>query len=353
MVKSRNKMQETKIICTLGPSSFNRIVLKKLREQKVDIFRINLSHTDINDIKKKIIYLKKNKIKNICIDTEGAQIRTTHTKKKFFIRKNNIVKLRNENFLSNNKKIFLYPAVNFNFLKIGTKIDIGFNNLSIEIVKKNLKSNQLICKVIKEGFLESKKGVHIHSNLKLPCLTKKDNYALNLAKKFGIKYYAISFVNSHKDLEEIKKIIGNNSFIISKIETNNAIINLNKITKLSNALLIDRGDLSRYIPIEKIPLAQENIIKCSKKLNTPTYIATNLLETMIKENLPTRAESHDVYSSLKEGAKGLVLAAETAIGVDPVECVKFLKRCINVYEKRNKKLMLNTKNKDNYLFKLK
>ena len=95
-------------------------------------------------------------------------------------------------------------------------------------------------------------------------------------------------------------------------------------------MLIDRGDLSRYVPIEKIPIAQDSVIKFSKKINKPTYVATNLLETMIKESLPTRAESHDIYSTLKQGAKGLVLAAETAIGDNPVECVRFLKRCIKV-----------------------
>ena len=105
-------------------------------------------------------------------------------------------------------------------------------------------------------------------------------------------------------------------------------------------MLIDRGDLSRYIPIEQIPLAQEQVINFLNKINKPTYVATNLLETMIEQNLPTRAESHDVYSTLKQGAKGLVLAAETAIGKDPVACVKFLKKCIKEFN-RSKKIIKN------------
>ena len=111
--------------------------------------------------------------------------------------------------------------------------------------------------------------------------------------------------------------------------------------------MIDRGDLSRYVPIEKIPIAQESIIKQSIKLNTPTYVATNLLESMIKENEATRAESHDIYSTLKEGAEGLVLAAETAIGKNPVECVRFIKRCLTVYKKNKNK---NKKITKKYLF---
>ncbi len=340
-------MENTKIICTLGPSSFSKPTLKLLSKEKVDIFRINLSHTNTNQIEKKIKYLKQNGIKNICIDTEGAQIRTTHTKKKYFIKKNSKIKIYNRNNLSNNKKIYLYPNFNFNYLKVGTKIDIGFNSLSIKVVKKNYLSGYLFCKVLNEGYLDSKKGVHIHSKIDLPCLTQKDIYALKLARKLNIKYYAISFVNSHKDLEEVKKITRSNSFIISKIETKNAVINLDKITKNSDALLIDRGDLSRYVPIEKIPIAQEYIINRTKKLNKPTYVATNLLENMIKENQATRAESHDVYSTLKEGAKGLVLAAETAIGKNPLECVRFIKRCIAIY-KRNKNIQ--TLNKKSYFF---
>ena len=336
-------------MCTLGPATFSKSVLKLLSQEKVDIFRINLSHTNTDEIEKTIQYLKKNNIKNICIDTEGAQIRTTYTKKIYFIKKNSIVKVYNKDDFSNNKKIYLYPYFNLNYLKVGTKIDIGFNNLSIKIVKNNSLKGYLLCKVLNEGYLDSKKGVHVHANVHLPCLTHKDKYALKLASELKIKYYAISFVNSHKDILEVKKIIGNNSFIISKIETENAVINLNDIIKNSNALLIDRGDLSRYVPIEKIPAAQELIIKQSKRLKKPTYVATNLLESMIKENQATRAESHDVYSTLKEGAKGLVLAAETAIGKNPIECVRFIKRCITVYKKNKNKKILNEKN---YLFRL-
>jgi pyruvate kinase len=341
-----HNINKIKIICTLGPTSFKKSILKLLSKEQVDIFRINLSHTNIDQIEKKIRYLKKNKIKNICIDTEGAQVRTTHTNKKYFIKKNSDIKIYNETNLSNNKKIYLYPYFDLNCLNLGTRIDIGFNSLSIKVVKKKSLKGYVLCKVLKDGYLDSKKGVHIHSKINLPCLTHKDRYALKLARELNIKYYAISFVNSFKDLVEVKKIIGNKSFVISKIETKSAIINLNKITKNSDALLIDRGDLSRYVPIEKIPVAQENILKQSIRFKTPTYVATNLLENMIQENEPTRAESHDIHSTLKEGAKGLVLAAETAIGKNPIECVRFIKKCISVYKSNKKR-----KSKKNFLFR--
>ena len=102
---------------------------------------------------------------------------------------------------------------------------------------------------------------------------------------------------------------------------------------MSSSLLIDRGDLSRYIPIEEIPLAQDMIIQNAKKFKTPVFVATNLLETMVTQKSPTRAESNDIYSTLKQGAKGLVLAAETAIGSYPLDCIKFLRKCIKIYKK--------------------
>ncbi len=324
--------KKIKIICTLGPSSFKKKILQKLKSQKVDIFRINLSHTNQNEIKNKILYLKKQKIKNICLDTEGAQIRTSLVTKSYYLRKNLFVKLSTEKKISDRNNIYLYPKFNILSIPLRTKIFIGFENLCLNVTGKNIKKNTITCKIIKSGTLESKKGVHLNYPVKLNPLTEKDIYALKLGKELGIDYFAISFVNNHKDVLDVKKIVGNKKNIISKIETLNAIDDLKKIANVSNALLIDRGDLSRYIPIEKIPLAQEEIINKTKPIKKPVYVATNLLENMIEKSEPTRAESNDIYSSLKQGAEGLVLAAETAIGKDPVSCVSFLKKCINIFK---------------------
>jgi len=329
-------MKNIKIICTLGPSSFKKKILNSLKKTKINIFRINLSHTNQSDIKSKILYLKKNKVKNICLDTEGAQLRTTKTKKKYYLKKGIRIKVSNNDTFSDNATINLYPKFDIFSLKKNEIIEIGFNNLKLIVLTKYFEKNYLTCKVIQSGLLESNKGVHINKNINLPALTKKDIFALSLGKKMNIKYYAISFVNSYRDIDEVKKLIKSKNFIISKIETNKALKDLKKISQRSSALLIDRGDLSRYIPIEEIPVIQEKIITNGKKNNTPVYVATNLLENMIKNNEPTRAESNDVFSTLKQGASGLVLAAETAIGENPIECVKFLRKSIKVFKKYQK-----------------
>ncbi len=200
-------MNNIKIICTLGPSSFKKKTLNSLKKAKVNVFRINLSHTNKNDIKNKILYLKKNKIKNICLDTEGAQLRTTKTKKKYHLKKDINVKVSNNEALSDNTIINLYPKFNLFSLSRNSKMEIGFNNLKLKVLTKNSKKNYLLCKVIKSGLLESNKGVHLDKNINLPALTKKDIFALNLGKKMDVRYYAISFVNSYRDVDEVKELI--------------------------------------------------------------------------------------------------------------------------------------------------
>ena len=322
-------MRNIAIIATLGPSTLKKNVITKLKKD-ISMFRLNMSHLSLEKLEKNLNFLKKNNIKNVCIDTEGAQIRTTSTKKKYF-KLNTKIELSFEKSKKYNA-IKLYP--NFSFTKINkkTKISIGFNNLNLIFISKS--KNKIYCKVIEPGYLESNKGVHINANLNLRPLTDKDIQAIKISKKYGIKNYALSFANSASDVNEIKKLVTNDSKIISKIEKRKGFLNRKKISSKSDAILIDRGDLSRYIDIPKIPLAQRLIINDAKKIKKKVFVATNLLETMILYNLPTRAESNDIFSTLEMGSNGLVLAAETAIGKFPLKCVDFLKESIKVFKSK-------------------
>ena len=319
-----------KIICTLGPSSLNKNVIIKFKSLGVDLYRINMSHTSLRSLEKKIIFLKKLGIKNICIDTEGAQIRTK-CKKKIFLKKGEKIKISN-NIKS---KLFFFSEINFSKLKINTIIKVGFDNLQLKILKI-IKSNYFLTEVVSSGILEKNKGVHFSRNINLPCLTEKDKEAILIAKKNNVKYFALSFASHPNDVKKLRKLIGKKSFLISKIETKKAITNLKSIIKNSDAILIDRGDLSRYVNYEKIPIAQEVIIKEGIKRKKDVYVATNLLESMINNFFPSRAESHDIYNTLNQGAKGLVLAAETAIGNNPLEVVKYIKKSIKVFKNKKK-----------------
>tara|TARA_B100000965_G_scaffold405662_1_gene440622 strand:- start:1324 stop:2334 length:1011 start_codon:yes stop_codon:yes gene_type:complete len=331
----RDKIQ---IIATLGPSTLNSNFLKKSKKY-LNLFRLNMSHLSLEKLEENIKFLKKNKITEICIDTEGAQIRTSKVKKKNY-KKNEKIILGFEKKISN-KYISLYPEFKIEILKKNTKIFIGFDGLKC-VVLKQLPNKKILCKVIEQGLVENNKGVHIEQEIKLNPLTKKDIQAINLGVKYKIKKFALSFANDAKDVHYIKSLAGKNSFIISKIETRKGFINRNKIMKKSNAALIDRGDLSRYISVSKIPYAQKDIIKSGKKIKTPIYVATNLLESMVSSKSPTRAESNDIITTLESGASGLVLAAETAIGKYPFDSVLFLTDCIKNFKKiRNKNIQKN------------
>lgn len=331
-----------KIIITLGPSSMDTNTLRKLKKKKIDLFRINLSHTSLVDLPKVLNKLKKEKISPICIDTEGAQIRTFGVKKKFYkVGQNILITNSNKKPIKNNT-INLYPKLKMNNFTKGTKILIGFENLKVEITSSN--EQFATARVIDEGIIENNKGVHIiNKDISLLPLTDKDIQCIKIAKKFNIKNFALSFANDLNSINEIKKYINKTDKLISKIETKKGFINRKKIVAASNTILIDRGDLSRYIPVEKIPVAQKILTKECVKQKTELFIATNLLETMINGKNPTRAESNDIYNSLVDGASGLVLAAETAIGKFPLDCVDFLKKCIKIFS--------YSKNNKNFLFK--
>ena len=316
-------MKKIKIFCTLGPSSLSKNFLKFAQKNKIDMVRLNMSHLSLSDLKKNIIFVKKNSNLKICIDTEGAQIRTK-VKKKQFLKKNQKIKI------FKNKNFYLYPNDVYNKLKKNDYLEVGFDGLILKIVKKT--NDYLGCNCIQNGKLEKNKGVHLSNrNINLNFLTDKDLEAIKIGKENKIKNYALSFTNTANDIIKFSKLLPTEKKIY-KIETEQALKNFKKFNKIANEFLIDRGDLSKEISIEKIPITQRFLFK-NKRSKSKIYIATNLLETMIDKPYPTRAEANDIYNSIEMGASGLVLAAETAIGRYPKECIKFLKKIILQFRK--------------------
>ena len=319
--------KKLEIYCTLGPATLNKKFLK-FTNKNVSLLRLNMSHIEIKNLSTIIKYVTKHSKVPICIDTEGAQIRTKILKKKY-LKINSFIKIKKKGNYN-----FLYPHYILNKIKKNDELDVGFTGLKLKILKNN-KENILI-KVLKSGYLENNKGVHlINRKIGLEFLTSKDFEAIEIAKRFKIKNYALSFTNNIFDMKKFKKILPNKNKIY-KIETKQALLDLKNILKNGENFLIDRGDLSKEISIEMIPVAQRNIINMSKKLkNKKVYVATNFLESMIENNFATRGEVNDIYSTLNQGASGLVLAAETAIGKHPIECVKLLKRVFKIYRKNS------------------
>lgn len=322
------KKNKIKVFCTIGPSSLNKDFLSYTEKNKnlVSLVRINLSHVGLDNLKKYIKFIKKYTSVPICIDTEGAQIRTKIKTKK-------VIK-KNKKFKLNKKGDFtFYPPETFDLLKKGDILNIGFSGLKAKIIKKIKNDFELLC--MSEGYLENNKGVHIENRrMRLRFITKKDEKCIKLGLTLGIKNFALSFTNSTTDIKKFQKILPTQNKIF-KIETNNAVKNIDLFFKKEKNFLIDRGDLSKSTGIEKIPVIQRNILKKSKKYGAKIAVATNFLESMIENSYPTRAEVNDIYNTIEMGAKFLVLAAETAIGKYPKDCIILLKKIIKEFKKEN------------------
>lgn len=312
-----------KIFCTLGPASLNKDFLK-FANNKIDLLRLNMSHININGLEKLIKKIKSQTKVPICIDTEGAQIRSkVNVSKKIRYNKKFFIYKRRGNFR-------IYPEEIFSKLKTNDIVSIGFNNLIGKIIKISI--NKITLKCLSAGLLEANKGVHINNRkIKINFLTKKDFEAIKIAKKNKINNFALSFTNNCEDIKRFNKLLPNKNKYF-KIETKEALRNFKKMTKIANFFLIDRGDLSREVEISQIPIAQRFLFK-NKNKKTQIAIATNFLESMIINPSPTRAEANDIFNSLEMGASALVLAAETAIGKHPKQCVNFLTSIINSFKK--------------------
>ena len=289
-----------------------------------------MSHLSLSGLETSIKYIKKYTNIPICIDTEGAQIRTKIKKDKFLRLGKKIIIKKDEG------DIKLYPDSIYEKIKRNDILNIGFKNLKLKVIKKKY---NILCKVISSGKLENNKGVHLENRLiKLDYLTKKDLAAIQIRKKFNIKNYALSFTNSVEDIVKFNNLLKNKNKIF-KIETLKAVYNFKEILKKGSVFLIDRGDLSKDVKIENIPIVQRNLFKKQKNFkNKKIFIATNLLESMLDNSYPTRGEANDIFNSLEMGAAGLVLAGETAIGNHPKDAVIFLQKMIKVFKKKNNKI---------------
>lgn len=318
------KVRKIKILCTVGPAVLNGDCLKQLEEEGVDLLRINLSHTPLEKLEEIIRLIQCNVSVPICIDSEGAQLRSGSLKEGTrFLRVGEEIMIPNDLPLNHPHLVSEIP--------MGELLYIDFHSACIEVIEKS--AGSLRCRVLSGGKVGSNKAMNCGKHkIFLPALTPKDKEAVSVAKKLGVRHVALSFASHPEDVLEMRQLTGDDFFLISKIESNDGLKNLGAIAQRSDALLIDRGDLSREQPIQRIPFLQKKIIAVAKQLQKEIYVATNLLETMIQERNPTRAEVSDVANALLDGVDGLVLAAETAIGRYPISCVTIIKKIIEEYQ---------------------
>jgi pyruvate kinase len=336
--------KRTKIIATVGPACNTEEKLIELIGAGADVFRLNFSHgshemhlqviNHIKNIRKKYGYTV-----GMLQDLQGPKIRTGEVE-------NNGVELKvgqkliitTEKVIGNAERIHTSYLAMPKDVKPGDAILIDDGNLELRVVSTDKKS-EIVTEVVYGGILKSKKGINLpNTAVSEPSLTDKDKEDLLFGLEQGVDWIALSFVRSSTDIDEIKSIIaskGKSTRVIAKIEKPEAMAELDAIIEKSDALMVARGDLGVEIPMQEVPLAQKMIINKCNKAGKPVIVATQMLESMIKNPRPTRAEAGDVANAVIDGADAVMLSAETASGNFPVESVSAMVSIIKAVEEKH------------------
>ena len=327
-------MRRAKIVCTLGPSVDSPDIQQDLILAGMDIARINLSHGNHEEHLKRInslreVSAKLNKHIPILLDTKGPEIRlgifeTGH----ITLQKGDTFTLTSDEIIGTQTKASIsYPLLPKE-VSVGDRIllDDGL----VEFGVKNTSKNEIVCDVIEGGVLSNKKGVNIPGkHINIPPLSDADKADILFAIKNNIDIIAISFVRQGSDIDEIKEFIknnGGNMTIIAKIENREGILNLKDILEKSDGLLVARGDMGVELPTEEVPIMQKRIVKMCRDVGKPVIIATQMLDSMVRNAHPTRAEVSDVANAIMDGTDAIMLSGETAAGKYPVESLKTMAR---------------------------
>ena len=330
-------MKKTKIVCTIGPKSESKEMLTKLMQAGMNVMRLNFSHGNHEEHAKRIAILREIKAETglkaaILLDTKGPEIRTIkleNGKDVKLVSGQKFIITTDKTVVGNNEKV----AVTYdNFaadLSIGNIVLIDDGLLEMRV--DSIEGNEVKCTVLNNGELGENKGVNLPDvNVSLPALSKKDVSDLKFGCKQGVDFVAASFIRKAEDVKEVRKILTENGGeaikIISKIENKEGLDNFEEILKYSDGIMVARGDLGVEIPVEEVPFAQKMMIEKCNEAGKPVITATQMLDSMINNPRPTRAEANDVANAILDGTDAVMLSGESAKGKYPVEAVKVMTR---------------------------
>lgn len=332
------KSQKTKIIATVGPSCSNKHVLQSLINAGVDCFRVNLSHGTMEEKESffdlvKSVETQTGERPAILADLSGPKIRVNGLVATINLTKGETVKISNEE--KGKGVIPVSDVVRFQSVNEGAKILINDGLVTLK-VKEHVSNRTLICETVIPGKVEDRKGVNFPGiDLDVPPLTKQDELDLKLSLEKGADWIALSFVRSASDYDLVKSKVeeqGCSTPIMAKIEKWEAVVNLDSIIKTFDAVMVARGDLGVELPLERVPLIQKDVILKASQASKPVIIATQILDSMIKRPVPTRAEVSDIANAILDGADTLMVTGETAAGKHPEKVIKVLNRVIKETE---------------------
>lgn len=316
------EFSKTKIIATIGPSTWDDDILKQMINSGMQVARINASFADAEELERVSSQLRRISPRiAIMLDTKGFKIRVTGFEKEFELKTNQEILLGSED---NNRMDILkvtYSNIHTS-VSIGTKILLDDGKIQMEVIE--IHGDLIRCKILQGGILKPGKTVNIPSiNLEFPTLTEKDKNDILFAKEHNFDLVSLSFVRNKEDILIVRELLeGSNIKIISKIENKEGIINFDEILEETDGIMIARGDLGVETPLENVPVLQKQMIyKCRAK-GKPVIVATQMLESMRDNIIPTRAEVSDVANAVMDGTDAVMLSAETSTGRYPVQVVK-------------------------------
>jgi pyruvate kinase len=334
--------KKTKIVATLGPACSTKEVIKNMIDAGVNVFRINFSHADYEDVKERISIIRGlneefGYTTSILADLQGPKLRVGVMKEDVVVSKGDIITFQTaEDIPGTAERVYMNYKEFPSDVNPGEKILLDDGKLMFEALETN-GTTEVVCKVIQGGPLKSKKGVNLpNTKVSLPALTKKDIKDALFAIENEVDWIALSFVRTPKDLEELQDLIAKHSSykipIIAKIEKPEAVENIDKIVAFCDGLMVARGDLGVEVPAEEVPLIQKKLIHRAKTARIPVIVATQMMETMITSLTPTRAEVNDVANSVMDGADAVMLSGETSVGNYPVEVIETMSKIIRSVE---------------------
>lgn len=336
------KRKKTKIVATLGPATSTKAVLKSMLEQGANVFRINFSHADYDDVKERINMIRELNDEfdynaAILADLQGPKLRVGNMKGEVVVNEGDeIIFATGERFEGTKDRVYMTYERFPQDAKPGERILLDDGKLIFEVVSSN-QETEVKARVIQGGPLRSKKGVNLpNTNISQPALTEKDIEDALFAIEQKVDWIALSFVRHAEDLMQLEELIKEHSDhkipIIAKIEKPEAVENIDKIVSYCDGLMVARGDLGVEIPAEEVPLIQKKLVLRAKQARIPVIIATQMMETMISSLTPTRAEVNDVANSVMDGADAVMLSGETSVGSYPVEVIKQMSDIIKSVE---------------------
>ena len=334
----------TKIIATVGPSCSDKYTLERMIAAGVDVFRLNFSHGTHQEHKQAIETIRQLNRENslhICIlaDLQGPKLRIGHVQGgHVFLKEGKQVIFTTQESESSDDSLYInYPEFPKD-VAIGDKVLLDDGKLELEVTDTD-RGATVTTKVLMGGYISSNKGVNLpDTEVSLPSLTPKDWSDLEFSLDQEVEWIALSFVRSPKDVQELQDVVddaGKFSKVIAKIEKPAAVQYLEAIIDASDGIMIARGDLGVEIPIEELPLVQKKILEKSINDAKPVIIATQIMESMIENPKPTRAESNDVANAVLDRADALMLSAETSIGKYPVAVIEHMEKVIHEVEEHS------------------